>query len=83
MDIGSVSSMSLPVPSQAAASPPGLDGLQDAQARMDGAAEQIAAGTLDPAVVLDITSAKIDFAASAKVMEASQENTKRLLDMLA
>ncbi|AWK86569.1 hypothetical protein [Azospirillum thermophilum] len=83
MDIGSVSSMPLPGQPQPAAVPPGLEGLQAAQARLDGAAERIAAGSVDPAVVLDISSARIDFAASAKVMEASQENTRRLLDMLA
>lgn len=78
MDIGSVPSPSLFQPQAAA-----LGGLQDAQARVADASEQLAAGNLDPAVVVDITSAQVDFAANAKVLQTSQENTKRLLDMLA
>lgn len=58
-------------------------GLQDAQARVQEATEQIAGGNLDPAVVLSISSAEVDFAANAKVMQTAQDNTKRLLDMLA
>lgn len=79
MGIGSVSSTSSLFQPQASA----LDGLQDAQARVADGAEQIAAGNLDPAVVVSITNAQTDFAANAKVFEATQENTKRLLDMFA
>ncbi|CAO3419155.1 hypothetical protein [Azospirillum endophyticum] len=78
MDIGSASTAA-PYRPQASA----LDGLQDAQARTEAASEQIAAGNLDPAVVLDLTSAQVDFAANAKVLQATQENSRRLLDMLA
>jgi len=78
MDIGSATSSSLYTPQATA-----LDGLQNAQARVADASEQLAAGNLDPAVIVDVTSAQIDFAANAKVLEATQENTKRLLDMLA
>lgn len=78
MDIGSVPSPSLFQPQATA-----LGGLQDAQARVADASEQLAAGNLDPAVVVDITSAQVDFAANAKVLQTSQENTRRLLDMLA
>ena len=78
MDIGSATSAT-PYRPQASA----LDGMQDAQARTEAASEQIASGNLDPAVVLDLTSAQVDFAANAKVLQATQENSRRLLDMLA
>ena len=78
MDIGSATS---PTPFRPQAS--ALDGLQDAQARTEAASAEIASGNLDPAVVLDLTSAQVDFAANAKVLQATQENSRRLLDMLA
>lgn len=78
MDIGSATSAT-PYRPQASA----LDGLQDAQVRTEAASAQIAAGNLDPAVVLDLTAAQVDFAANAKVLQATQENSQRLLDMLA
>lgn len=78
MDIGSATTAT-PYRPQGSA----VDGLQDAQARTEAASEQIAAGNLDPAVVLDLTSAQVDFAANAKVLQATQENSRRLLDMLA
>lgn len=78
MDIGSATSAT-PYRTQASA----LDGVQDAQARTEAASAQIAAGNLDPAVVLDLTAAQVDFAANAKVLQATQENSRRLLDMLA
>lgn len=81
MEIGSFPTLPTAMPSQPQAA--ALDGIQGAQVRMMDATEQLAAGNLDPAVVLDVTSAQIDFAANVKVMQASQENTKRLLDMLA
>ncbi|MBP2228089.1 putative TIM-barrel fold metal-dependent hydrolase [Azospirillum agricola] len=79
MDIGSATTAPSLLQPQAAA----LGGLQDAQARVADASEQLAAGNLDPAVIVDVTSARIDFAANAKVLETTQENTRRLLDMLA
>ena len=82
MDIGSAigpGTTATPYRPQASA----LDGLQDGQARSDAASELIAAGNLDPAVGLDLTSAQVDFAANAKVLQATQENSRRLLDMLA
>lgn len=78
MDIGSATSAT-PFRPQAGA----LDGLQDAQARTEAASAQIAAGNLDLAVVLDLTAAQVDFAANAKVLQTTQENSRRLLDMLA
>ncbi|SMH54063.1 hypothetical protein [Azospirillum agricola] len=79
MDIGSTTTAPSLLQPQATA----LGGLQDAQARVADASEQLAAGNLDPAVIVDVTSAQIDFAANAKVLETTQENTRRLLDMLA
>lgn len=81
MGIGSVSSSPLSTLFQPQAT--SVEGLQDAQARVDDGAAQIAAGNLDPAVVLSITNAQIDFAANAKVFKAGQENAQRLLDMFA
>lgn len=78
MDIGSATTAAPYRPQSSAA-----DGMQDAQARVAAASEQIASGNLDPAVVLDLTSAQVDFAANAKVLQATQENSRRLLDMLA
>lgn len=59
------------------------DGLRDAEVKMANATEEVASGNLDPAVVLDIDEASTQFVASAKVMNVAQENSKRLLDMLA
>lgn len=78
MDIGSATSPSLFQPQATA-----LGGMQEAQARVADASEQLAAGNLDPAVVVQVTSAQVDFAANAKMLQATQENTKRLLDVLA
>ncbi len=78
MDIGPASSAT-PFRPQAGA----LDGLQNAQARTEAASAEIAAGNLDPAVVLDLTAARVAFAANAKILQATQENSRRLLDMLA
>lgn len=66
-------------PAQAAA----LAGMQDAQARAADGAQQVASGSADPAVVLEISAAQQDFAASATVFRAADENTRRLLDVLA
>ncbi|NYZ17801.1 hypothetical protein HL658_35105 [Azospirillum sp. RWY-5-1] len=76
MDIGAITSA--PSPQSAA-----VNGMQEAQAQMAAAAETIAAGRLEPAVILDITSAELNFAANAKVLQAADDNTKRLLDVLA
>ena len=78
MDIGPASSAT-PFRPQAGA----LDGLQNAQARTEAASAEIAAGNLDPAVVVSLSAAQNDFAANVKVMQAAQDNTKRVLDMLA
>lgn len=78
MEIGAPATPTLFAPQSTA-----LSGMADAQARVQAAGEQLAAGNLDPAVVLEISSAEIDFAANAKVMATAQDNTKRLLDMLA
>lgn len=78
MDIGSATSPSLFQPRATA-----LGGMRDAQARVAEASGQLAAGNLDPAVVVDVMSAQTDFAANATMLKSTQENTERLLDMLA
>lgn len=76
--IGAPSLPTLPDPQASA-----LAGLQGAQARAEDAGAQLAAGNLDPAVVVSLSSAQTDFAANVKVMQAADENTKRMLDILA
>ncbi len=78
MDVGPTVASAPPQPQASA-----LDGVLNARAKADAAASAIAGGNLDPAVVLDLKSAEVAFAASAQVMKAADENTKRLLDMTA
>lgn len=60
-----------------------LSGLADARNRLDTAAEALATGPATPAVVLDVSQAQFQFAASAEVLNTAQENSKRLLDILS
>ncbi|MBP2302327.1 hypothetical protein [Azospirillum picis] len=84
MAIGPVASPTLfPTGAPGDAQASALEGLRTSQARADDASERIASGDLDPAVVLDLSSAQVGFAANAKVLQATQENSKRLLDLLA
>ena len=76
--IGTPSLPNLPEPQASA-----LAGLQGAQARAEDAGAQLTAGNIDPAVVVSLSSAQVDFAANVKVMQAADENTKRMLDILA
>lgn len=76
--IGATSLPNLPEPQASA-----LAGLQGAQARAEDAGAQLAAGNIDPAVVVSLSSAQVDFAANVKVMQAADENAKRVLDILA
>lgn len=78
MDISGVGGSS-PVDMQAAA----LSGMADAQNKMAAAAEKLAVSPATPEVVLDVSNAGVQFAASAEVLKTSQENTKKLLDVLA
>ena len=81
MGISPTGAGTLPMPASPQAS--ALAGLVEAQARVEEAVGALAAGNLDPAVVVSVTAAQTDFAAGAKVMQAAQENTNRLLDLLA
>jgi hypothetical protein len=74
-------SSAAPALSSAAAS--SLDGLQAAQDQVDQGAKAIAGGNLDPAVIVDVTSAEVDYAANAKVFKASTDLSRRLIDELA
>lgn len=60
-----------------------LNGMADAQARMDVAAEILSTAPATPEVVLDVSMAEVQFAASAEILKSSQDNTKKLLDVLA
>lgn len=78
MDISSVGGPS-PVDMQASA----LSGMADAQNKMAAAAQKLTTAPATPEVVLDVSTAGVQFAASAEVLKTSQENTKKLLDVLA
>lgn len=81
MDISSVSGAltAAPADPQAAA----LNGMAEAQSKMAAAAQKLTVSPATPEVVLDVSQAGIQFAASAEVLKTSQENTKKLLDVLA
>lgn len=80
MDISPTGAPAMPLPDPMAAA---LAGVQNAQARADAATRQIASGNLDPAVIVDVTSAQLDFAVNAKVLQTSADMTKKLLDVTA
>ncbi|WP_029007702.1 hypothetical protein [Azospirillum halopraeferens] len=63
-------------------SAPALAGMQQAQATVAAASEQVAADRLDPAVIVDIANAETAFAANVRVLQAGTDMSKRLLDML-
>lgn len=81
MDISALGTPRMPSLPDAQSS--AMAGLQGAQARADEAGAQIAAGNIDPAVVVSLSAAQTDFAANVKVMQAAQDNAKRVLDLLA
>lgn len=60
-----------------------LSGLADARNKLDEAAKALATGPATPEVVLDVSQAQLQFAASAEVLNTAQDNTKRLLDILS
>lgn len=61
----------------------GLDGFRDAQSALAAAADAVAGGNADPAVILDVKQAEVTAGVSAAVMKADQQNFQRLLDILA
>lgn len=77
MEIGGVS----PTIQQPQAS--ALAGMESAQARLADGAAKVAGGAIEPEVIVQITSARVDFAANATVFRTADENTRRLLDVLA
>ncbi|HEY0832558.1 MAG TPA: hypothetical protein VGE72_01510 [Azospirillum sp.] len=80
MDISPTGAPAMALPDPMAAA---LAGVQNAQARASAATEQLASGNLDPAVILDVTSAQLDFAVNAKVLQTTNDMTKKLLDVTA
>lgn len=60
-----------------------LSGMADAQNKMADAAQKMTTGPATPEVVLDLSNAQMQFAAGAEVLKTSQENTRKLLDVLA
>lgn len=63
--------------------PSAVAGLERAKAQVNQAGQEVASGNLDPAVVVQLTTAHIQFAASAKMIQMSGEMSKHLLDMVA
>lgn len=61
----------------------GLEGFADAQAQLQAAADLVAAGGSDPAVILDVKQAEVTAGISAAIVKADQQNFQRLLDILA
>lgn len=60
-----------------------LSGILQAQDRVQAGAAQVAAGNLDPAVILDIRQAELSVAANAATVRADSDNFRRLLDVTA
>ncbi|WP_448189915.1 hypothetical protein [Azospirillum sp. sgz301742] len=60
-----------------------FDGLSGAQARIAEGSQRIAEGELEPAVVVDILAAKVQFQVSAAVLKMTNETDKQILDLLA
>lgn len=59
-----------------------LAGLDGAQERIAAGSVRIAEGELEPAVVVDILSAKTQFETSAAVLKMANDTQKTLLDVL-
>lgn len=60
----------------------GLEGFRDAQAALQAAADVVASGNTDPAVILDVRQAELSASVSAAVVKADERNFNRLLDIL-
>ena len=85
MSIAPIGSSGPPLPQPTLGDPAAaaLAGLQQAQAQVEAATEQVAAGNTDPAVIVDVANAETAFAVNAKVMQTGVAMTRKLLDMLA
>lgn len=58
-------------------------GFVEARARVDADTERLAAGDLDPALILDVSAATLRGAALARVVKEENAATSRLLDTIA
>jgi len=58
-------------------------GFVEARSRVDADTERLAAGDLDPALILDISTATARGAALAEVIKGENAATSRLLDTIA
>lgn len=81
MDISGVGSAALSLPADPQAS--ALSGMAEAQNKMAEASAKLSTSPATPEVVLDVSQASFQFAASAEVLKTSQDTTKKLLDVLA
>ena len=59
------------------------DGMNSAQARIAVGSQRIADGELEPAVVMDIMAAKVQFQVSATMLKVSNESNKQILNLFA
>lgn len=63
--------------------PSAVAGLERATAQINQAGQEVASGNLDPAVLVQLTTAHVQFAASAKMVQMSGDMSRHLLDMVA
>jgi hypothetical protein len=60
-----------------------LEGLKRAEEKTLQAAQNIAAGSLNPEDVVSLSLAALDFKANAAVLKSTNEQSKALLDIVA
>lgn len=60
-----------------------VEGLKKAQAQVEDAAQNIAAGSLDPEDIVSLSQAAISVKANAAVIRSEGENTQALLNITA
>jgi len=65
-----------------AATPAALNGFIQARSRVDADTESLAAGNLDPALILDVSGATVQGEALANVIKSENAATARLLDTI-
>jgi hypothetical protein len=60
-----------------------VEGLKKAQTQVEDAAQNIAAGSLDPEDIVSLSQAAISVKANAAVIRTENENTQALLNITA
>ena len=60
-----------------------VEGLKKAQSKVEGAAQNIAEGSLNPEDIVSLSAASLSFKANVAVIKTENETTKSLLDIKA